>query len=171
MLNSLKNLFDRLSPLSPDADQRTQDHALQLATAVMLVEVMRSDATLHDDERESVLAALQEQFALDVDEARDLTERAHETARLAGDLFTFTSLINNHFDMPKKLRMIELMWAVAYADSHLAAHERHVMWRVADLLHIPQGAYALARIRARDAAGAVDAQAPTASRAQAIPTN
>lgn len=132
----------------------------------MLVEVMRSDARFHDDEREAVLAALQEKFALDADEAHDLTQRAHETARQAGDLFAFTSRINAHFDMQQKLRMIELMWAVAYADGHLADHERHVMWRVADLLHIPQGAYALARIRARDAAGAVDAQAPTAGRPQ-----
>lgn len=162
MLNSLKNLFDRLSPLSSDADGQRQEHSLQLATAVLLVEVMRSDTRFHDDEREAVLAALKEKFALDADEAHDLTERAHETARQAGDLFTFTSLVNDHFDMQKKLRMIELMWAVAYADGHLADHERHVMWRVADLLHIPQGAYALARIRARDAAGAVDAHAPTA---------
>lgn len=166
MLNSLRNLFDRLSPLSADADGQAQDHTLQMATAVLLVEVMRSDATFHDDERETVLAALQEKFALDADEARELTERAHETARQAGDLFTFTSRINDHFDMQQKLRMIELMWAVAYADGHLADHERHVMWRVADLLHIPQGAYALARIRARDAAGAVDAQAPTAGQLQ-----
>ncbi len=166
MLNSLRKLFGRLSPLSADADGQTQEHALQLATAVMLVEVMRSDARFHDDEREAVLAALQEKFALDADEAHDLTQRAHETARQAGDLFAFTSRINAHFDMQQKLRMIELMWAVAYADGHLADHERHVMWRVADLLHIPQGAYALARIRARDAAGAVDAQAPTAGRPQ-----
>lgn len=171
MLNSLKNLFDRLSPLPADADRRVQDHALQLATAVMLVEVMRSDARFHDDEREAVLAALKEKFALDADEAHDLTERAHQTAHQAGDLFTFTARINDHFDMPGRIRMIELMWAVAYADGHLADHERHVMWRVADLLHIPQGAYALARIRARDAAGAVDAQAPTAGRSRSTPTD
>jgi len=171
MLKSLKKLFDRLSTFPDDADPRTQEHALQLATAVMLVEVMRSDATFHDDEREAVLAALQEKFALDADEAHDLTERAHETARQAGDLFTFTSRINEHFDMQQKLRMIELMWDVAYADGHLADHERHVIWRVADLLHIPQGAYALARIRARDAAGAVDAQAPTAGRSRSTPTD
>lgn len=167
----MKSLFDRLSPLPSDADDRTRDHALQLATAVMLVEVMRSDARFHDDEREAVLAALHEKFALDADEARDLTERAHETARLASDLFTFTSRINDHFDMQQKLRMIELMWAVAYADGHLADHERHVMWRVADLLHIPQGAYALARIRARDAAGAVDGQASMAGHPQSGATD
>ncbi len=171
MLNLLRNLFDRLNPLSADVDSQSQEHSLQLATAVLLVEVMRSDATFHADEREAVLAALQEKFALNADEAHDLTERAHETARQSGDLFTFTSRINEHFDMAKKLRMIELMWAVAYADGHLADHERHLMWRVADLLHIPQGAYALARIRARDAAGAVDAQAPTAGHLRSAPTH
>jgi uncharacterized tellurite resistance protein B-like protein len=45
-----------------------------------------------------------------------------------------------------------LMWRVAYADGHLSAHERHVMWRIADLLHIPQGAYHHARQRAAPSA-------------------
>jgi uncharacterized tellurite resistance protein B-like protein len=154
MLKSLMDLFERLSPLAAGEDPRAQEHALQLATAVLLVEVMRSDATLRDVERDAVLAALQEKFALGADEATRLADLAHETARHASDLFTFTSRINEHFDMQQKLRMIELMWSVAYADGKLADHERHVMWRVADLLHIPKGAYAHARIRARDAAGA-----------------
>jgi uncharacterized tellurite resistance protein B-like protein len=45
------------------------------------------------------------------------------------------------------------MWQVAYADGHLAAHENHVLWRVADLLHVPHGAYIHAKLRARAAAG------------------
>ena len=55
--------------------------------------------------------------------------------------------------MPAKLRMIEYMWQVAYADSRLTAHERHVLWRVADLLHVPHGAYIHAKMRAQKAAG------------------
>jgi uncharacterized tellurite resistance protein B-like protein len=43
--------------------------------------------------------------------------------------------------------MIEHMWRVAYADGHLSEHERHLLWRVADLLHVPQGAYVNARLR------------------------
>ncbi len=35
--------------------------------------------------------------------------------------------------------MIELMRQVACADGHLADHERHVLWRIADLLHVRQG--------------------------------
>jgi uncharacterized tellurite resistance protein B-like protein len=50
--------------------------------------------------------------------------------------------------------MVEYMWRVAYADGQLSEHERHVMWRISDLLHVPHGAYINAKIRAKDAAGA-----------------
>jgi uncharacterized tellurite resistance protein B-like protein len=158
MLRTLKQLFDQLAPPAPDADPRAAEHALQLATAVMLVEVMRADATFHDDERTAVLAALRDKFALSEDEASRLAELAEATARQATDLFSFTSRINERFEMAQKLRMIEHMWTVAYADGHLSDHERHVMWRVADLLHIPQGAYVNARLRAQQAAAGAGGQ-------------
>jgi uncharacterized tellurite resistance protein B-like protein len=148
MLKSLKDLFDSLLPPAPGTDPASEGHALQLATAVMLVEVMRADPELHDAERSHVLAALREKFGLADDEAARLAELAEDAARRSSDLFSFTDRINRHFDMPRKLRMIELMWGVAYADGVLDAHERHVMWRIADLLHVPQGAYQHARLRA-----------------------
>jgi uncharacterized tellurite resistance protein B-like protein len=153
MLRTLKDLFDRLGPMAAGSDPQAEEHALQLATAVMLVEVMRSDPGFRPGEREAVLAALRDKFALDADEAERLTELAQSTAQQATDLFGFTSRINAHFDMPQKLRMIEHMWRVAYADGRLSDHERHVMWRVADLLHIPKGAYVHAKMRARGDAG------------------
>lgn len=158
MLKTLKDLFDGLlSPASLTATQGCQDeHALQLATAVLLVEVMRADTTFAEDERAAVQRALNEKFALTPDEADRLTELAESAARGATDLFAFTSRIDSCWDMPRKLRMIELMWSVAYADGHLSDHERHVMWRIADLLHIPQGAYVHARMRAKAAAGLPD---------------
>jgi uncharacterized tellurite resistance protein B-like protein len=154
MLRTLQNLLAALQPPPPGAAAADNEHLLQLATAVMLVEVMRSDATFHDDERLAVLAALRDKFQLTVDEAARLAELAETTAHAATDLYAFTSRINDRFDMPRKLKMIEHMWRVAYADSHLSAHERHVMWRIADLLHVPQGAYHHARLRAQQEAEA-----------------
>jgi uncharacterized tellurite resistance protein B-like protein len=156
MLKTLKDLFDRLlPPTAPGAAPPGDDHSLQLATAVMLVEVMRADAHFDAGERAAVLAALRDKFALADDEAARLAELAEAAAREATDLYSFTSRINERFEMTAKLRMIEHMWAVAYADGHLSAHERHVMWRIADLLHVPQGAYVHARLRAQQAAQGV----------------
>lgn len=152
MLNQLTRL---LFPSAAEARAPAGDgHTLELATAVMLVEVMRADASLGDGERDAVRAGLIEKFALSAAEADALAELAHGAARDATDFYAFTSVINQRFEMPAKLRMIELMWRVAYADGVLSAHERHVLWRVADLLHVPQGAYVHARMRAeQDAAG------------------
>lgn len=154
LMKTLKNLFDGL--LAPVTNAVDEEHLLQLATAVMLVEVMRADSSFHAGEREAVLAALRAKFGLDDDEAARLTELAESQVKAASDWFAFTSRINENFEMPQKLRMIEFMWQVAYADGHLSEHERHVMWRIADLLHIPQGAYVHARMRAQAAAGLAD---------------
>ena len=150
MLKSLERLLASLLPVpSPGGGApATDEHALQLAAAVMLVEVMRADAGISAAEREAVQSALAEKFALSPQEAATLAELAQETARTSIDLYAFTSRIHEHFEMPRKLQMIEMMWRVAYADGRLGEHERHMIWRIADLLHIPQGALHHARQRA-----------------------
>jgi uncharacterized tellurite resistance protein B-like protein len=153
MLKTLKDLLANLAPPPPTVPAADAEHTLQLATAVMLVEVMRADPETSEAERRAVIAALRDKFALADDELARLVELAERTARGATDWFAFTSHINERFDMPAKLRMIEHMWRVAYADGHLTAHEQHVLWRVADLLHVPQGAYINAKMRARDGGG------------------
>jgi uncharacterized tellurite resistance protein B-like protein len=149
MLRTLKDLFDAVLP-PPGAAPAGSDHehTLQLATAVLLVEVMRSDTRIGDAERGAVMAALRQTFTLAPDELERLVELAERTARESHDLHSFTSRINDTFDMADKVRIVEHMWRVAYADGHLDAHEQHVMWRVADLLHVPHGAYINAKMRA-----------------------
>lgn len=130
----------------------TETHRLQLATAVLLVEVMCASGEVDAAERTKVLALLRQKFTLADDELAQLLELAEHTQRHATDFHAFTSALNERLDAAQKLRVVESMWEVAYADGHLADHERHVLWRVADLLHVPHGAYHAAKARARDAA-------------------
>jgi uncharacterized tellurite resistance protein B-like protein len=151
MLKSLKDLFGSLLPTPGGMGASgSSEHELQLATAVLLVEVMRADTTLADSERETVIAALQREFTtLTAQEMQQLIALAHERSRNATDFHAFTSALNDHFSEEQKLRVVEAMWQVAYADGHLEAHEQHVLWRVADLLHVPHGAYIAAKMRAK----------------------
>lgn len=153
MLKTLKDLFDALRPPQAADSAQNRQHLLQLATAVLLVEVMRADPELGAAERRAVIAALRDKFALADDEIERLLELAEQTAQRATDFFSFTSRINESFEMTQKLRMIEHMWRVAYADGTLGAHENHLMRKVADLLYIPHGAYVHAKMRAQQAAG------------------
>lgn len=133
---------DAAAPPSADAER-----ALRLGAAVLLVEVMRADGEFGDDEQQAVLASLRGLFGLDADAAGQLAACARSTAQTSTDLYTFTSRLNERVDMAGKIRIVEAMWRVAYADGTLAAHERHMVWRIADLLHVPQGALHLARER------------------------
>ena len=147
-LTSLKAFFDTLLP---DAAPRAAEHTLEVATAVLLVEVMRSDAHFSSAERAAVLVSLRERFALDGDEVEALFAVADQTARDAHDLHSFTSRLNDTLDPQQKAHVIELLWRVAYADGRLDAHEQHVMRKIADLLHVRQGEYIAAKTRAREA--------------------
>jgi uncharacterized tellurite resistance protein B-like protein len=153
MLQTLKDLFGALQPAPAAARAQAVEHTLQLATAVMLMEVMRADASIDRAERRAVIDALRAKFSLADDEIARLIELAEQAARDATDWFEFTSHINANFDMPAKVRMVEHMWRVAYADGHLCEHERHTMWRLSDLLHVPHGAYINAKMRAKAASG------------------
>lgn len=151
MLQSLKDWLDSLAPRAEPAPAPEQ--LLQLAAAVLLVEVMRSDSQTTDEERSAVLSALKRRFALAADDLEALMQRAEETAREAHDFHSFTSRINDALDHPQKVLLIEHLWEVAYADDQLSAHEHHVIRKVADLLHVPHGAYISAKMRAKQGAG------------------
>ena len=151
MLRALKDLFDSIA--APAAAAEHSEHDQQLATAVLLVEVMRADPTLGEAERAAVVQALRQRFALADDEIQRLVELAHETSRGANDFFRFTDVINGRFTHPEKVHMVELMWQVAFADGHLDAHENHLISKVAGLLHVTHGEYIAAKLHAKQSLG------------------
>ncbi len=153
MLKTLKDLFDNALSPGMNLPSRSGEHSLQLATAVLLVEVMRADTELGEAERDVALAALREKFSLADDEVERLLELATTEAEHAYDFHRFTSEINRRCDMSRRVRIIEYMWQVALADGKLCAHENHLMRRIADLLYVSHGDYVAAKDRARQAAG------------------
>lgn len=151
MLKALRDFFDTVRDATTGAVSPDRPDPLQLAAAVLLVEVMRAEPSMGADERRAVVDALRRKFDLDDAAVERLLEQALEASRQATDYFEFTSRLNEGFDMPRKLAMIEQLWCVVYADGELDAHENHVMRKIADLLYIPQGAYINAKLRAREA--------------------
>lgn len=150
MLRALRDFFDQHIAPAAGRDDR---HSIEVATAALLVEALRADGSLLEAEREAVLAAVRGKFGLSTDEADALVRLAEEEVRLATDHFQFTSLINRHFPMERKIRVVEAMWAVAWADDALSAHERHLIRKVAALLHVPDADYVAAQTRAREGRG------------------
>ena len=151
MLSKLTDFLSAIIP-APEAADRSE-HTLQLATAVLLIEVMRSDAESTDEEHATVLRILKKRFALTDEQVKQLAERGEQTVKTANDFHQFTSIINRELTLPEKIRIVEYLWQVVYADGKISAHENHIMRKLVDLLHISLGDNAAAKERARAAAG------------------
>lgn len=149
MLNKLNEFFSTL--ITPVNDAPRPEHTLQLATAVLMIEVMRADAESSEAELATVMRILQQHFQLTDSEVQRLSALGQQTAQHASDLYQFTSLINRELAREEKGRIVEYMWQVAYADRHISAHENHLMRRMTDLLHISQADYIAAKMRAKQA--------------------
>lgn len=146
MLDSIRRFFD--SQLAPPPAGGHDQHRIALATTALLVEVMRLDG-IDPDERAAVLASVAAHFGLSDDEAAEIVALAEDEVREAVGFYQFTSLINRHYDVAQKERMVEMLWRVAWADDSVSAHEMHVIRKIADLIHLPHASYVAAKQRAR----------------------
>lgn len=148
MLAALKRFFD--TELASPAEGPAGEHRLQVATAALLVEVMRLDGSPAKS-RDAVFASVRRKFDLSPGEAVSLVQLAEEEARESVGHYEFTSLINRYYSPAQKARIVEFMWEVAYADATLSAHEQHVIRKIADLLYVSHADYVAAKLRARQA--------------------
>lgn len=154
MLKAIRDFFEaNLSAPEAPAGRR---HTLELATATLLAEVMRLEGT-QPAEREAVLDAVRAQFSLEEREAAELLALAEAEARDATDYYQFTSLIRSRYSAEDRVRIVEMLWQVAYADEVLSAHELHVIRKIADLLYVSHRDYIAAKVRAKESAAAAAA--------------
>ncbi|RYG11767.1 MAG: TerB family tellurite resistance protein [Burkholderiales bacterium] len=153
MFSSFKDFLSSLTGTGARPSPAEEAHSLQLATAVLLVEVMRADTDLGAQERHQVLQTLRAKFALADDELARLVELAEETARTAHDYHRFTASLNDHFTHAQKIRVVEHMWEIAYSDARLDENEHHVISKVAGLLHVTHGEYIAAKLHAKAGLG------------------
>lgn len=145
MLASIKSFFDK--NFAENNASKDIDHQLKLATAALMVEMMQQDDEVHENERSAIMYALQEKFDLSETETSDLVELAHEEARAATDYHQFTQLIAKQFSQAQKIKVIEYLWMIAYADGHLDRYEEHMVRRIADLIYVSHADFMQAKHR------------------------
>jgi uncharacterized tellurite resistance protein B-like protein len=146
MLRKLAALFDGAFADHAD-DPAVREHALRVATALLLIEVAKADYADDLAEDEAMLASLKQFFALDDAAAGLLIDEARSTADKAVELQQFTRRLHEQLSVAEKQRVVEMLWQVALADSRLDKHEDHLVRRIAELLYVSHAD--LIRIRNR----------------------
>lgn len=149
MLRTVREFFEKnVAGSIEDRSEDKREHAYQLATAALLMEISRADREIDSDERNAVVRAVQNVFELDAKETQTLVELAEEEAENSTSLYEFTRLINDNFDHGQKQHVVEMLWQVAFADGHADEYEVHLIRRIADLIHVPHKGFIRAKLKA-----------------------
>lgn len=152
MITGIKDFFSQFIETGTRQSEIDKEKALQIATAALLLEMMRMDNKITNAERDSVATTLLRMFGLDAGRLETLMDLAEQEASQASGYHQFTSLINQGCDAEQKIRIVENLWYVAMSDGHLDAHETHLMRKIAGLLHVGHADYIAAKQRAREKA-------------------
>jgi uncharacterized tellurite resistance protein B-like protein len=130
-------MLDRLLKLltAPETEPAPQDD-LQVAVAVLLVEAARMDAEFDEKERAAIQRLLAQRFSLSADTAGQLIALAESKAERSNQLYPFTRIAVERMDEQQRIRLIEMLWEVVYADGTLDADEDALIRRVAGLIYV-----------------------------------
>jgi uncharacterized tellurite resistance protein B-like protein len=118
---------------------------LDLAAAVLLIEISEADSHFCDSEREALCQLLSREYALEQNEIDELIQMARAEQDQATDMYQFTRLIHEHFSYEEKLKLMENLWQVACADKNLDKYEEYSIRKIAELLYINHSDYIFTR--------------------------
>ena len=135
MLDGLRQFIAEI--VAPQAQDRAfGDTDYRLAATALLVHVISLDGAPSEVEKRKLHSLLETRFKLDPGTADQLIAAATRVEGEAVDLYHFTSVIMRSVDEEGRLRIVEMMWELVYADGQVSEFEDNVVWRAADLLGV-----------------------------------
>jgi uncharacterized tellurite resistance protein B-like protein len=135
MLDGLRQFIADI--VSPDAQPRTFDEAdYRLAATALLIHVVSLDGEPSAVEKRKLHSLIETRFKLDRGAADQLIVLATRAEGDAVDLYHFTSVLMREVNEQGRLRIVEMMWEMVFADGKVTEFEDNVLWRAADLLGI-----------------------------------
>ena len=150
MLNTIKQFFEKNIQTAPQSSEEVSEHSLQLATAALMIEMMRADTEISDAEQLAITNTIRTKFVLGAEETETILKLAEEEISKATGYFEFTSLINKGYTYDQKIKVVEHLWEVAFSDSILDKYEEHMVRKIADLIHVSHKDYIEAKLRVRN---------------------
>jgi uncharacterized tellurite resistance protein B-like protein len=87
-------------------------------------------------ERRKLHDLLRRRFQLSEADTQVLISEATEAEHEAIDLYHFTTVLNRSLTENDRLRIVQMMWEIIYADGRVSEFESNLIWRAADLLGI-----------------------------------
>lgn len=149
MLNTIRDFFNARLALDADSDDVAIEQRRRLAAAALMIELMQTDTRVDARENAAFVQILRDNFQLAPDDLALLTECARQEAREATSLYQFTRLINDAYRYEEKVKLIEDLWRIAYADQRLDKYEDSLIRKVAELIHVSHSDFIRTKLAVR----------------------
>ena len=151
LIREIQGFIDRQWPRAGDeAAAPITNRKLQLASAVLMVAVVRADHESRQDEHRAVERAVGR--ALDLhEEGAALVVRVAEEALERGVSFgILLQQLARECSPDQKRELVESLWRIAFSDAELAGHEEYLVRKVAGQLGLSTADLIETKVRARE---------------------
>ena len=132
----MSDFFKFFKSGSPEVKVDDDINSVEMAAAVLLIEMARADFEQDDLENEMIIELLKEYFLLDHEDAHDLFHEAEKIADNSVSLHEFTRTLHETLNKEAKNEIIEMLWRLALVDDSLDRYEDYLVRKIADLLYV-----------------------------------
>ena len=131
MLFNFKDLFvsKKEENLDPAKD-------INLACAALLCEAASMDGSYDEEEKKIIIKLIKKQFDLNEEKAIEIVSEGEKLSQESSQIYGFTKVIKQSWALEKRIKILEMLWQVAYADGVLDPTEDMLIRRVAGLIHV-----------------------------------
>ena len=132
----MSDFFKFFKSDSPETKVDDDVNAVEMAAAVLLIEMARADFEQEDIENKMIIELLKEYFLLNGEDADDLFLEAEKIADNSVSLHEFTRTLHETLNEKAKNEIIEMLWRLAFVDDSLDRYEDYLVRKIADLLYV-----------------------------------
>lgn len=150
MISRIRRYFEENLKLTPDESEENSVCKVQLASAALLFELLKTDSRIDERETAAVREVLARTFDLEEQALKEIIDLAETESHQSVSLYEFTSLINSEYAYAQKLTLIENMWRVAFADHVLDKYEENMIRKTADLIYVSHSDFIKSKLTVRD---------------------
>ena len=135
MKRFIKKFFGEKSSKKENQDELSSS-VIEEAVVVLLLRAANIDGKKDEQEIEAIKRLIIQQFNYDEEKANILITSASEKEESSADLFEWSKIINDHYDLDSKKIVFSMMCEIICADGLIDPFESNLIRRLSGLLYI-----------------------------------
>lgn len=135
MKRFIKKFFGEKSSNKENQDELNSS-VIEEAVVVLLLRAANIDGKKDEQEIEAIKRLIIQQFNYDEEKADILIASASEKEESSADLFEWSKIINDHYDLGSKKIVFNMMCEIICADGLIDPFESNLIRRLSGLLYI-----------------------------------